>query len=210
MAKKRIKNDNYPTPLTLARVGWGVAQRYVAAAGLTQLRVCEPGCGDVQPFLAAASTDPRVIALEGSDLRNVAAADPRAIVTSGVDWTAESVASGPWDVIVTNPPFSVAEAFARRSLPRLAPGGVLVLLVRLSFLGSAARRDFWRDHPLTELCIIRPRPSFDGSGGSDTSEYAWCVWAPSLGQAPTITWCDWAKPRRIGLVRMRGDVDMLI
>lgn len=210
MVKKRKKNDNYPTPLALARVGWGVAQRYVAAAGLLRLRVCEPGCGDLQPFLASAASDPRVVTLEGSDLRDVAAADPRFSVTSGIDWTAENVEGGSWDVIITNPPFSLAEAFARRALTRLGPGGVLVLLVRLSFLGSAGRRDFWRDHPLSELCVIRPRPGFTDDGQSDTSEYAWAVWSLSAGQAPMITWCDWQKPTRMRMMKGRGsDLDLL-
>jgi hypothetical protein len=206
----RKKNDNYPTPLALARVGWAVAQRHVAAAGLRRLRVCEPGCGDVQPFLVAAASDPRVVSLEGSDLRDVAPAapDPRLSVRSGVDWTAEDVAGGPWDVIITNPPYSVAEAFARRALGRLGPGGVLVLLVRLSFLGSTGRRPFWAEFPLSELCVIRPRPSFTGDGGSDTSEYAWAVWSLSAGQAPTITWCDWAKAARVRVPR-GSELDLL-
>jgi hypothetical protein len=211
---ERRTNDAYPTPVSLARLGWALAQRYVPDR--TALRVCEPGCGDAQPFLAAADADPRVIRLDGFDLRPVHLGDwprgaGRATIRPGVDWTGELGGDGaPWDVIITNPPFSIAEAFARRSLPRLAPSGVLVLLVRLSFLASEGRRGFWADHPLSELAVIRPRPSFTGDGHSDPSEYAYAVWAPALGQAPTITWVDWEKPRAVRRATGPEKVDMLI
>lgn len=207
---ERKANDNYPTPAPLARLGWQIAQRYVA--GRTRLDVCEPGCGDAQPFLwAATGSDPRVVGLDGCDVRPVQAQHALFRVAQR-DWTLPDAEGdpGPWDVIITNPPFSITEAFARRALGRLAPGGVLVLLARLSFLASAARRGFWAEHPLTELAVIRPRPSFTGDGGCDTSEYAFCTWAPAAGQAPTITWVDWVKPKAVRRQRARGpEVDLV-
>jgi hypothetical protein len=191
----RRTNDVYPTPPALARLGWQIAQRYVASR--TTLRVCEPGCGDAQPFLRAALGDPRVVVWDGCDVRAVAPGDPRFRVAQR-DWTeGGDFGEDVWDVIVTNPPFSVAEAFARRALGRLAPGGVAVLLVRLSFLATAARRAFWADFPPAELAVIRPRPSFTGDGASDTSEYAFCAWVPDGAQPPIVTWRDWERPAAV-------------
>jgi len=190
--------DNYPTPQALADLGWRIAVRYLTYANTCDhgpIAVCEPGCGDRQPFLAAASAHSRVVSPEGCDLRAVTAVDPRFAVTGGVDWTGD-VTGGPWDVILTNPPFSLAEAFARRALMRRAPGGVVVFLTRMSFLGSAARRAFWAENPPTEICVIRPRPSFSPDGQTDTAEYIFVVWAPDALGGQLISFRDWAKPRR--------------
>ena len=113
---ERKANDNYPTPAPLARLGWQIAQRYVA--GRTRLDVCEPGCGDAQPFLwAATGSDPRVVGLDGCDVRPVQAQHALFRVAQR-DWTLPDAEGdpGPWDVIITNPPFSITEAFARRAL----------------------------------------------------------------------------------------------
>ena len=195
----RNEADNYPTPQALADLGWRIAANHlVAVAADKTISVCEPGCGDAQPFLVAAARDPRVRIPQGCDLRAVTAAHPRFAVDAGTDWTARGMAEmdgGPWDVILTNPPFSAAEAFARAALRRVAPGGVVVFLTRMSFLGSQGRRAFWAEHPPTEVCVIRPRPSFSPDGNTDTAEYCFLVWRPSAA-AQRISFCDWAKPKR--------------
>lgn len=202
MAKrsKRKSDDNYPTPAALARVGWTIAQRYVSSH--TRLRVCEPGCGDAQPFLRAAAADPRVEFLCGVDIRGVDHASWQ-VEREGVartlyartDWEVDRQGGdGPWDVIISNPPFKRAEEFARVALARLAPGGVVVFLTRQSFLGSDRRRAFWQECPPSEVVVIRPRPSFTVDGGTDGAEYNYVVWCPSAGQAPRLTWVDWPKP----------------
>lgn len=192
--------DNYPTPPVLARAGWEIARGYLGALDILddQWSVCEPGCGDDQPFLAAAQADPRVVRLSGYDVRPVrfgfgVGADRTHL--QQVDWLAPAIKDdGPWDAIITNPPFSLAEPFIRTALARVAPIGVVLMLLRMTFLGSLGRLPLWQEHPPTELSVIVPRPSFVG-GGSDTNDYAFVVWAPGRGEQQ-ITWCTWAKPGR--------------
>ena len=78
------------------------------------------------------------------------------------------------DLIITNPPFSMALDFLEKSL-REAP--TVCYLLRLGFLGSIERHNFWKANPLTHLGVIseKGRPSFTG-GGTDNSEYAWFIW----------------------------------
>ena len=78
------------------------------------------------------------------------------------------------DLVVGNPPYRHAEAHARRLLDEEYT--VVCLLLRIGFLASAERIEFWRDYPLTELLVVSNRPSFTGNGLTDGSEYAAFVW----------------------------------
>jgi hypothetical protein len=82
--------------------------------------------------------------------------------------------------IITNPPFTLAKQFVMRSFEMLDPtyGGDVLMLLRLGFLASKRRREFWKKYPLTGLYILSNRPSFRLEGGAtDMSEYAWFMWS---------------------------------
>ena len=81
-----------------------------------------------------------------------------------------------FDVIITNPPFSLAEQFIRKSLRELAPDGTMIYLQRINFLGSVKRVPFWAEVGFPDKTpVIIPRPRFVG-GGSDSCEYCWFTW----------------------------------
>lgn len=83
----------------------------------------------------------------------------------------------PANLIVGNPPFSLAQEFVARSLLLAAPvGGTVAMLLRLSFIASKKRRDFHRSHP-SDVYVLSSRPSFTGKG-TDSCDYAWFVWGP--------------------------------
>lgn len=52
-----------------------------------------------------------------------------------------------FDLIITNPPFSIALAYIQASLPLLSPGGTLCLLLRQGFAASRKRGPFMRQFP---------------------------------------------------------------
>lgn len=94
-------------------------------------------------------------------------------------------------VIISNPPFDLAEKFIEKAL-RLKPKYVIFLL-RLSFFATDKRKNFFQNN-MPEYCyILANRPSFipkdlvfettDGEtktirkGSKDSSEYAFFVWS---------------------------------
>lgn len=96
-------------------------------------------------------------------------------IREGTDYlTTPAVMTGAWpvDLIITNPPYSLALEFLRKSL---SEAHTVVYLLRLNFLGSLARKPFWDEHPPTHLFTITPRPRFV-NGGSDSCEYGWFIW----------------------------------
>lgn len=87
-----------------------------------------------------------------------------------------------YDLVITNPPFSRAVEFAEEGLTLLAPGGRLVLLLKLQFLASRKRIPFFRRHLPNEVWIISERQSFVVEGTTDWSDHAFYVW--KYGRAP--------------------------
>lgn len=77
------------------------------------------------------------------------------------------------DFIITNPPFSLAQEFVTKSLTEAK---VVVMLLRLTFLESLKRCEWWNDNKLTSLFVLAKRPSFTEDGKTDGSGYAWFVW----------------------------------
>jgi hypothetical protein len=76
------------------------------------------------------------------------------------------------DLIITNPPFSIAQEFISHSL---AHANTVIMLLRLNFLASIKRYDWWSVNPPTALHVLSKRPSFTGSG-TDATDYGWFVW----------------------------------
>lgn len=83
-----------------------------------------------------------------------------------------------FDVIIGNPPFSLAQEFIDKSLELLQPGGRLVFLLRTNFLESKKRFEWWQDKTPNRLYVLSSRPSFTGKG-TDATSYSWFVWEKS-------------------------------
>lgn len=75
--------------------------------------------------------------------------------------------------IVTNPPFSLALEFCDHALKH-APH--VFMLLRLNFLASRKRRDWWRSNTPSALFILSERPSFTENRKTDATDYAWFYW----------------------------------
>jgi len=88
----------------------------------------------------------------------------------------------PFDLIITNPPFSLAQEFIEKALASGAKE--IAFLLRLNFLGSQKRAAFWKKHPC-EIYVLPKRPSFTENGKTDATEFAWYVWRKDS------TLCNW-------------------
>lgn len=89
-----------------------------------------------------------------------------------------------YDMVITNPPFTLALDYIVTALDDCKVGGYVVMLVRLNFLGSVGRRDFWQHHMPTYCIVHAQRPRFTSAGG-DSCEYCHMVW--KKGDNPAFT-----------------------
>lgn len=83
-----------------------------------------------------------------------------------------------FDLIVTNPPYSNALQFAAKMI---RDARIVVSLMRLDFLGSQGRKDFFNQNPLYSLYVLTKRPSFTKNGKTDQYNYGWFVWCKPEG-----------------------------
>lgn len=77
------------------------------------------------------------------------------------------------DVIITNPPYALAQDFVEHALswePRY-----VVMLLRLNYLGGSQRGAWLREHT-PDVYVLPNRPSFRADGKTDSCDYAWFVW----------------------------------
>ena len=92
-----------------------------------------------------------------------------------------------FDVIITNPPFSLAMDFITKSIA-LQPKFVIMLL-RLNYVGSEKRHHFMSTNMFHRTYVLPNRPPFtknkEGKWSTDSIEYAWFVHDLSL--PPTDT-----------------------
>lgn len=78
--------------------------------------------------------------------------------------------------IITNPPFSIAETFLRKTFEISKKNDSdVIMLLRLNFLGAQKRKTFWSEFPVSKIYVLSKRPSFTGKG-TDSTEYAWFIW----------------------------------
>ncbi len=82
-----------------------------------------------------------------------------------------------YDLIITNPPFAIAEEITRKALNLADPeSGKVIMLQRLNWLGSASRDDFFTEYPPSLIVMHAKRPSFGGTSSTDSIEYAHFIW----------------------------------
>lgn len=177
----RRESDYYPTP------GWCV-DLVLNEFAVAPRSVAEPckGCGAIYGRLPEAWP-----AAEWAEIRQ------------GRDFFNVSLDA---QLHITNPPFSIAEQFLRKSLEEAE---TVIYLLRLNFLGSQKRKPLFTDFPPSHLFVLPKRPSFMAvckgrkakhkhakacgrtypagargecvcggliGDGTDATEYAWFAW----------------------------------
>lgn len=160
---ERREYDYHPTP------AWCV-RRIVEALNLPRGTWLEPSAGDGAIVREVRTRADRVLAME---IRAECRSD---LVRSGADEVILGDAlAQPWprtDVVIGNPPYTLAEDFARKAVVASAH---VVFLLRLNWLAVRGRVAWLRDHT-PDVWVMPERPSFDGSGATDATSYAWLHW----------------------------------
>lgn len=99
-------------------------------------------------------------------------------LTSDIDMT-------PPDIVMSNPPFSLAQEFINKGLKDVAKGGLVIMLLRLNFFGAQKRMPWWHKTMPVYSYVHNERMSFTPNGKTDSIEYMHCVWVE--GQNPKTT-----------------------
>jgi len=80
------------------------------------------------------------------------------------------------DIIITNPPFSHALEITQKAIEDINDDGYVVMLLRLNFLGSKKRFEFFQTNS-PEYCFVHSkRMCFTENGATDSIEYAHFIW----------------------------------
>lgn len=78
-----------------------------------------------------------------------------------------------FDCMITNPPFLLAQEFVEKAHK---DADVIIMLLRLGFLESTRRKEFWDQYPVDHLITLSKRPSFTEDGKTDGAAYAFFIW----------------------------------
>tara|TARA_Y100001972_G_scaffold93671_1_gene114869 strand:+ start:520 stop:1089 length:570 start_codon:yes stop_codon:yes gene_type:complete len=88
--------------------------------------------------------------------------------------------------ILMNPPYKDALRWVRQGVEEAE---TCCALLRLGFLASAKRREFWTKYPPTHLIVLSSRPSFTPDGKTDSADYMWAVWQKGCeGHSTQMKW----------------------
>jgi predicted RNA methylase len=151
---ERRERDFYPTPPE--------ATRLILPHIPYPRTVLEPACGSGHIMEQLIDYWPLGCEIHGIEIdgSRVSQSLERFRHLSGVNVVeADFLGSNSWnhfDLIVTNPPFSLAQEFVEHSC-RFADRAVMLL--PLNFLASAGRKAFWRKYP-ANVYVLPKRPSF--------------------------------------------------
>ena len=79
-------------------------------------------------------------------------------------------------LIISNPPFNQAMEFIKKALDDVEDGGYVAMLLRLNFLETKTRKDFFDNYMPTWIFVHHKRMSFTDAGGTDSVAYCHMVW----------------------------------
>lgn len=182
--KEREANDFYATP------AWCVHRLFEdehfldthitpASTEVEDQVWLEPGCGEgaIIQALDQIGVSPNAWVAVDDENRKLSAEN---IVFEHVDFLKFEPEPGEISVAIGNPPYSLAKEFVDHAL-KISP--VVIMLLRVNFLGSEKRVAWWRGQKQKpDIYVLPNRPVFtvnkEGKPGVDATEYAWFVWGP--------------------------------
>lgn len=182
----RQRDDHYRTPDDVVDALLGVVH-------LSDGPICDPGCGEgaildrILGMTTGEHGGPDLFGIEVDPARASVAGESHTVI-QGDFLTMEAKTLPDANAVVMNPPFSLAREFVDASIRLVTsrdltgrrvwePGGHVAGLLRLAFLESQKRREWWWRNP-ADVYVLPKRPSFTGDGKTDSCAYAWFVWGP--------------------------------
>lgn len=105
-----------------------------------------------------------------------------------------------YDFVITNPPYSLAEEFIRKSMNCIKENGKVIMFLKLQFLEGSRRKTLFDLYPPKYIYVCRKRakplrmgseidPKTGKKWASSTICFAWFVWENGSKDEPIIRWC---------------------
>lgn len=98
-----------------------------------------------------------------------------------------------FSTVIGNVPYSLTQEFIDKSLDILGEGGRILFLLRLGFLESRKRYEWWKNIPLKKVWTLVERPSFTGDGKTDAQAYALYLFEKDYDAMPVMDWLSWEE-----------------
>lgn len=97
--------------------------------------------------------------------------------------------------IITNPPYKYALKFVQRALESVKQGRKVAMFLKLQFLESKSRREFFLENPPKTIYVSSSRLLCAKNGEfekypSRAVAYAWFVWKKGFKGNPIIKWIN--------------------
>lgn len=104
-----------------------------------------------------------------------------------------------FDLIMTNPPYSLGCEFVEKSMPMLNKNGYLIMFLKIQFLEGMKRKEMFNKYPPKFIYVFRKRMAtwrngeeFDDIGKHwvTTMCHSWFVWQEGFNGEPIVRWID--------------------
>ena len=190
----RRKSDFYPTPYGLCNY----AMNTIIPSNFSPSRILDPGAGEGRWGKFARGRWP-LARIEGLDIEDYSHLTKKLYKAytyyySMCDYINSYYSRSIYDLVIGNPPFSLAEEFIRKSLSILKMGGYLLFLLKTDFLAGIKRqKGLWTFHPPKEVWVCSKRPSWNTPNNTrtDSNTYAIYLWQTGYYEEPIIKWLKW-------------------
>jgi predicted TPR repeat methyltransferase len=190
--RPREKRDFYPTPQEFA--DFAVREFFYIEninKSFDSYKVLDPGCGTGVWGKAIRKQYPLAI-IEGVDIKlpDIDLSCYNGLVQR--DYL-DLIYGREFDLIIGNPPYSLAEDFLDKSFELITNGGFIAFLLRSAFAESRKRYDRFFSvlkHPKYIYQSVS-RVSFTGDGKSDNTAYSFFIWEDGFVGETTFKWLDW-------------------
>lgn len=163
----RSKSDFYATPLSCI-------DKFLNNYQIKSGNILEPGAGNGNIIKKIRERNNKYITsieLREEEFNNLKQHSDEVIIGDFLKWKPNKK----YKTIIGNPPYSLAQEFLEKCFKVANEETEIIMLLRLAFLESKKRHEFWQKYPVNELYVLSERPSFTGKG-TDATAYAWFVW----------------------------------
>jgi hypothetical protein len=150
----RRDGDFYATPIGVTRA---IAPRIARRSF-----ILDPCAGEGAIFDGLGMPTTQAVGLE-LDPGRAATARAKGYAVEVVDALDRDLLWPSSSVVVTNPPYTLAEPFIWRALGHVGEAGTVAMLLRLNFLAGKKRGHLWATHRKPDVFVLDRRPSFAAS-----------------------------------------------